>query len=217
MADIHLTSLEMPSTEAIRTAEDRSSSGRMSPPRLIRSNSGSHLVSMPRAYDQQQQQQRHTVEDILNAAAGSHGPARHPAERSMPPPGHHAYAVAQSAPTSAQTSPIQSRSNSPGVATTGGNVHQGSSLAHGVRAAFGMTPIVDPTSREHTLSPPRQQKYDPGLTSPGSRLPPLGAQQTVGYLPSLSRGGSPVPAPSAAQAAGTGQANEGAMEIDAQS
>jgi hypothetical protein len=85
------------------------------------------------------------------------------------------------------------------------------SLAHGVRAAFGMTPINDPTSREHTLSPPRQQKYDSGLTSPGARLPPMGTQQTVGYLPSLSRGGSPSTA-----AAGSGHGGEGAMEVDAQ-
>lgn len=202
-----------PNTPALNASFSHKSSGRMSPPRLIRSNSGSHLVNMPRAYEQQQ---RHTVEDILNAAAGSHGPARHP-ERSMPPPGYNAYAVAQSAPTSAQTSPIPSRSNSPGTATSGGNIHQGSSLAHGVRAAFGMTPIVDPTSREHTLSPPRQQKYDPGFTSPGSRLPPLGAQQTVGYLPSLSRGGSPVAALPAPPSAAAGQANESAMEVDAQS
>ncbi|KAJ9113877.1 hypothetical protein QFC19_000070 [Naganishia cerealis] len=192
-----------PNTPGISSSIPHKASGRMSPPRLIRSNSGSHLVSMPRAYEQQ----RHTVDDILNAAAGNHAPSRH-GDRALPPPGYSAHGIAQSAPTSAQTSPLHSRSNSPGVAMTGGNIHHSSSLAHGVRAAFGMTPINDPTSREHTLSPPRQQKYDPGLTSPGARLPPMGAQQTVGYLPSLSRGGSP--------SAAAGHGGEGAMEVDAQ-
>ncbi|KAJ9116999.1 hypothetical protein QFC22_004657 [Naganishia vaughanmartiniae] len=195
-----------PNTPGLSSNVPHKASGRMSPPRLIRSNSGSHLVSMPRAYDQP----RHTVDDILNAAAGNHGPSRH-SDRGLPPPSYNTHGIAQSAPTSAQTSPLHSRSNSPGVATTGGNIHQGTSLAHGVRAAFGMTPINDPASREHTLSPPRQQKYDPGLTSPGARLPPMGAQQTVGYLPSLSRGGSPSAGPAA-----SGHGGEGAMEVDAQ-
>lgn len=202
----HGSHTSTPNTPGLSSNIPHKASGRMSPPRLIRSNSGSHLVSMPRAYDQP----RHTVDDILNAAAGNHGPSRH-SDRGLPPPGYNAHGIAQSAPTSAQTSPLHSRSNSPGVATTGGNIHQGTSLAHGVRAAFGMTPINDPTSREHTLSPPRQQKYDSGLTSPGARLPPMGTQQTVGYLPSLSRGGSP-----AAAAAGSGHGGEGAMEVDAQ-
>lgn len=210
----HSSHTSTPNTPALNPNFGHKSSGRMSPPRLIRSNSGSHLVSMPRAYEQQQ---RHTVEDILNAAASAHGPSRN-AERSAPP-GFNSYSIAQSAPTSAQTSPLQSRSNSPGVATTGGNIQQGTSLAHGVRAAFGMTPIVDQTGREHTLSPPRQQKYDPGFTSPGARLPPLGAHQAVGYLPSLSRSGSPAPpaAPGASTGSGNGQGAEASMEVDAQS
>jgi zinc finger protein CreA/MIG len=209
----HSSHASTPNTPALNPSFGHKSSGRMSPPRLIRSNSGSHLVSMPRTYEPQQ---RHTVEDILNAAAGNHAPPR-PAERSAPP-GFNSYSIAQSAPTSVQTSPLHSRSNSPGVATSGGNMQQGTSLAHGVRAAFGMTPIVDHTDREHTLSPPRQQKYDPGFTSPGARLPPLGAHQAAGYLPSLSRSGSP--APPAATAGSTGNSGAGAeaaMEIDAQS
>lgn len=214
----HSSHASTPNTPALNANFGHKSSGRMSPPRLIRSNSGSHLVSMPRAYEPQQQQQRHTVEDILNAAAGANAPTR-PADRPGAPV-YNSYAIAQSAPTSAQTSPLHSRSNSPGVATSGGNMPQGTSLAHGVRAAFGMTPIVDHTGRERTLSPPRQQKYDPGFTSPGSRLPPLGAQQAAGYLPSLSRSGSPAPTASAGSTTGNGasiaQGAEASMEVDAQ-
>ncbi len=185
-------------------------SGRMSPPpsRAVgRSNSHTHVASMANDSSTWQQHQhastKPSVEDILNSSSIP------PSDRMLPPPKISQFSLtASSNPNSTHASPIHSRSNSPGP---GGNSASSSSsnlshLAHGVRAAFGMTPISQRFRGEDgPISPPLQQRYAQGLTSPPAHLAPLGGAQGSGLLPSFSRGGSP-----AAQ-----EKNDSAMEVDA--
>lgn len=164
---------------------------------------------------------RKSVEEILNQSARGSGAGRlgH-SGRILPPPSSSGYGpshaqqattaaaflTSRSAPTSAHTSPANSRPGSPdrehaNGAGGGGDPSNMSALSRSVRAAFGMTPIHrggggDRFMSESSgpISPPRQARYVPGLVSPPTRLPPLGdgsGQGNTGSLPSLSRQSSP--------------------------
>lgn len=158
---------------------------RLSPPDIARSLSGGG--GMPR---------QQTVEDILNSSAIPPPPSH--SDRMLPPPNSSAsfnstapsmsYSLSSN-PTSAQASPNTSRASSPTISTSAAAAaaaaaaHHPSSLAHGVRKAFGMTPISASSSpsnsysgggggvggRENkpfsSFSPPTQHKLAPMGTS----------------------------------------------------
>ncbi|WRT66769.1 uncharacterized protein IL334_003732 [Kwoniella shivajii] len=160
---------------------------RMSPPKMHRSLSGDG--------SRQSHGQRQSVQDILN------GPSilPPPADRMLPPPTSSSsftssapsvsYSMS-SQPTSAQHSPATSRASSPVHSThAAAQPH----IIHGVRAAFGMTPISasnSPNTKEGKMA----QSF-----SPPHKLAPMGMSMSMhdnhghGHrLPSLSRGNSPV-------------------------
>ncbi|WVR06692.1 DNA-binding protein creA [Kwoniella sp. DSM 27419] len=149
--------------------------GRMSPPRLHRDLSGG-------------QGGKQTVQDILN------GPSiLPPSERMLPPPSNSSFTSSvpsvsysmSSQPTSSHASPNTSRASSPVHAT---HAPAQSHIIHGVRAAFGMTPISTHNS-PNTKEPRMAQSY-----SPPHKLAPMGmgmGMSDAGRLPSLSRGSSP--------------------------
>ncbi|WWC96381.1 hypothetical protein V866_003249 [Kwoniella sp. B9012] len=153
---------------------------RMSPPKLHRT-----LSSDGNGRYNQYQQQKQSVQDILN------GPSilPPPVDRMLPPPSNSSFtssvpSVSYSQPTSTSHSPATSRASSPVHST---HAAAQSHIIHGVRAAFGMTPISASNS-PNTKEPKIAQSY-----SPPHKLAPMGMSihESV-RLPSLSRGSSPV-------------------------
>ncbi|WWC88251.1 uncharacterized protein L201_003157 [Kwoniella dendrophila CBS 6074] len=175
---------------------------RMSPPKLHRTLSSdggrqSHSHSHPHG----QGQQRQSVQDILNAPSILPPPT----DRMLPPPSSSSFTSSvpsvsysiSSQPTSAQHSPSTSRASSP--------VHSSHApvqphIIHGVRAAFGMTPISasnSPNTKEPKIAQSLAQSY-----SPPHKLAPMSSASNHNSmssihsdsirLPSLSRGNSPV-------------------------
>ncbi|TYJ58416.1 hypothetical protein B9479_000962 [Cryptococcus floricola] len=151
---------------------------RMSPPKLNRSLSAAN----------QSGGGGKSVQDILNAPSIPPPPI----DRMLPPPnansGGNGYTSSapsvnysySSQPTSAHQSPSTSRASSP---VHGQSTNHQNHIAHGVRAAFGMTPIMQ--QREAS-------KQAGGSFSPPHKLAPLGLAGDGTRLPSMSRGSSPV-------------------------
>ncbi|KAK8864119.1 DNA-binding protein creA [Kwoniella newhampshirensis] len=144
---------------------------RMSPPKLHRTLSGGHIA-------------KQSVQEILNAP--SIAPPHN--DRMLPPPNSSSSFTSSvpsmsyshsSQPTSAHASPNTSRASSPVHST---HAPAQNHIIHGVRAAFGMTPISNSPKEKigQSYSPPR-------------KLAPMGLSMSDGSrLPSLSRGNSPV-------------------------
>ncbi|KIR58406.1 DNA-binding protein creA [Cryptococcus bacillisporus CA1873] len=152
---------------------------RMSPPKLHRTLGGANNSNK-------------TVQDILNAPS-----IPPPSDRLLPPPNSSSgftsvpsvsYSIS-SQPTSAHQSPNTSRASSPthfsSNNASGHNSH--SHIIHGVRAAFGMTPISS-MARDGKAS----GQHVGASYSPPHKLAPLGMGGEGVRLPSLSRGSSPV-------------------------
>ncbi|OCF35075.1 DNA-binding protein scr1 [Kwoniella heveanensis CBS 569] len=160
---------------------------RMSPPRLHRTLSNT----------------KQSVQEILNAPS-----ILPPSDRMLPPPSSSSFTSSvpsvsysiSSNPTSAHASPNTSRASSPVHAT---HAPAQSHIIHGVRAAFGMTPISNHNSPTAPTKEPRIAKS----YSPPTKLAPMGGGIGMGMgmgmnmgmgmgeggrLPSLSRGSSPV-------------------------
>ena len=172
---------------------------RMSPPQMHRTLSGGTHGHTP----------RQSVEDILNSSKIPPPPR---GDRTLPLP-NSSSAFSSSVPSvsyslSSQTnsthvSPVTSRASSPVNSTHMSGlhshhnhaVHAHSHLAHGVRTAFGMTPISRSTSHQSHPSSARSSvspRFGPPA-SPPHKLPPLSlGGDGVKVLPSLSRGSSPI-------------------------
>ena len=194
-----------------------SNKGRMSPPPtyLHRTLSGgSHRQPGPSGIHQS----RPTVEDILNSSRIPPPPAH--SDRKLPLPTSTTFSTSlpsvsyslSSQSNSTRVSPVTSRASSPvhssllshGNGNASHQVHAHSHLAHGVRAAFDMTPISRSTSRQSPGSYPSSGGSASPKFSPPMKLPPLSVGGTPGkvLLPSFSRGASPM--------------RMGAMEVDGQ-
>ncbi|WVQ73432.1 hypothetical protein IAR50_003004 [Cryptococcus sp. DSM 104548] len=152
---------------------------RMSPPKLNRSLSAAN------------QSGGKSVQDILNAPSIPPPPS----DRMLPPPnanpsgsGYTSSAPSvnysyTSQPTSAHQSPSTSRASSPVHGQSSSNSNH---IAHGVRAAFGMTPIMQREAAKQAGG------SGTGGYSPPHKLAPLGLAGDGTRLPSMSRGSSPV-------------------------
>ncbi|WWC63018.1 uncharacterized protein I303_105616 [Kwoniella dejecticola CBS 10117] len=166
---------------------------RMSPPKLHRTLSSDGSGSAHRhSHSHGHAGQRQSVQEILNAPS-----ILPPTDRMLPPPSSSSYGGSSvpsvsysisSNPTSAQHSPATSRASSPVHSThAAAQPH----IIHGVRAAFGMTPISasnSPNTKEPKIAQAQAQSY-----SPPHKLAPMGMGMGgyEGRLPSLSRGNSP--------------------------